>query len=305
MISREIVRLAPAVAALSGALVPLPAAAAEPVKLRPIAAVLAGADGAPLSRPEGVACAPGALVVADTGSGRVVRYDVGEEAATPREEFRIVEAPYPIRVELDAGGGLLVLDGRSRRIARVGPDGGFLGSVAAEAGSPPAAVAARSVRRGADGSLYVLDAASALVRVFDARASQLRSVAFPAGTGFVSDLAVDPAGRIYLVDSTGSRLLVADASDPVARPLTGDLRGELDFAVAIAADRAGRLFVADQNGGGIVIFGADGAYLGRQGQMGWALGELRYPSAVCADGEGRLYVADRENDRVQVFAVSP
>lgn len=303
MIARRVARLAPAVAALWGGLAPL--AAAEPIKLRPVAVVLEGADGTPLSRPEGVACAPGALVVADTGGGRLVRYDVGEEAATPKEEFRIVEAPDPVRVELDDAGGLLVLDGRSRRIARVGPDGAFLGSVGAEAGSPPAAVAARSVRRGADGKLYVLDAASARVHVLDGRGSQLRSVAFPEATGFVSDLAVDAAGRIYLVDSTGSRLLVADASDSTARPLTGDLRAELDFAAAIAVDRRGRLFVADRNGGGIVIFGTDGAFLGRQGQMGWAVGELRYPAALCADGEGKLFVADRENDRVQVFAISP
>lgn len=305
MISCEVVRRARAIATLAGALAPLLAVPGEPVKLRPIAAVLSGAGGTPLSRPEGVACAPGSLVVADTGNGRVVRYDVGEDGAVPKEEFRIVEVPDPIRIELDAGGGLLVLDGRSRRIARVGPGGGFLGLVAAEVGSPPAAVAARSLRRGADGSLYVLDAASARVHVLDARGSPLRSVAFPRETGFVSDLAVDAAGRIYLVDSAGSRLLVADASDSTARPLTGSLRAELDFAVAIAVDRAGRLFVADQNGGGIVIFGADGAFLGRQGQMGWAVGEMRYPAALCADGEGKLFVADRENDRVQIFAVFP
>jgi len=283
--------------------VPRPAMpGAEPVRLRFVGAVLAGPDGRPLARPEGLACAPGVLAVADTGNGRVVRYAVSGESASPAGEFRLAEAPDPIRVEFDGQGGFFVLDGRSRKVAHAGPNGEFLGFVGGQGTVSPAT---RSLRLGPDRSLYLLDAASARVLVLDFQGRVRRSVGFPEKTGFVSDLAVNSQGRIFLVDSVGSRLLVADREEPTARALTGSLREELDFAVALAADPRGRLFVADQSGGGIVVFGEDGSFLGRQGQMGWAEGEFRYPAAVCADGEGKLYVADRENHRVQVFAIGP
>ncbi len=278
---------------------------AEPVKLRPIVSVLADSKGDGLSRPEGVACDGKSLVVADTGNGRLVRYDTAGDDVSPKDEIVLPEVTYPIRVELDGAGGFYVLDGKTRRIARVGSDGGLSGFVAPEAGPPPAPVVPRSVRVGPGGELHVLDIASARVLVVDRSGKTVRQVGYPEGTGFVSDVAVDAAGRIFLVDSVGSRLLVADKGATTAGPLTGILREDLDFAVAITVDPMGRLFVADQNGGGIVIFGQDGAFLGRQAGVGWGDGELRYPASLCADGKGRLWVADRENDRVQGFVVTP
>src|SRR5262245_9184036 len=116
----------PGLAALA-ALLAAAAALAEGVKLRPGPAVYVDSKNAGFSRPEGVACSATSLVVADTGNGRFALFDLADHRATPKSEFQAPEIPYPIRVRLDGHGGMLALDGRSRRIARLTVAGAFQG----------------------------------------------------------------------------------------------------------------------------------------------------------------------------------
>ena len=282
---------------------PYAPARAEGVKLRPGPSAYADSKGAALSRPEGVACTPTAIVAADTGNGRFVVYDVSDHALTPKAEFQVVEIPYPIRVRLDGKGGFLALDGKSRRIGRVGLDGSFKGIVAVDASAPSPIV--RSFAVGADGELYVLDIAGARVLVIDAAGAPVRQVSLPAECRTPSDVAVDPSGTIYVLDGTGSRLFSAKKGDSAAAPLGKSLAEDLSFATSLAADSQGRLFVVDQNGGGVVIVGTDGAFRGRQSGIGWTEGLLRWPSSICLDGRGGIAIADRENNRISTFQIAP
>lgn len=279
--------------------------AVEPVKLRPLPALYASETGGGLRHPEGVACgAGGRIAVADTGNGRLLSYALAGDQLVPAPAIRLPELPSPIRVQFDADGGILALDGKLRRIARLTPAGKFLGYVEPPAEIAPGPMIPRSFAVDRAGNLYILDIFGGRIVVLDPGGGLLRRIALPDGAGFFSDIAVDGRGAVYAVDSVGARLYVARQDDAALAPLTPAMRAEMAFPTALAVDPQGRLFIADQHGGGIVIIGPDGSFRGRQAGPGWKEGTLRYPSGLCADGAGTLFVADRENNRIQAFAVS-
>ncbi len=275
--------------------------AAEAVSLRATPPIYVDGRGAALSRPEGVACDGESLVVADTGHGRLVRFSFDGETASPQPPISLPQVPYPIRVKLGPEREILVLDGRQRRIARLDPTGAFREYVELpDLGT----VVPRSFDVDPGGTLYVLDVFSGRVIVLGADGRVRKQIAFPDEYGFLSDIAVDSRGKVFVVDSVEPRIWVADAKARELSPLTDVLTEDMHFPTAIEGDGKGRLYVVDQNGGGIVIFGTDGSFRGRQSRSGWKDGFLRYPAAACADPSGLLFVADRENNRVQPFVVA-
>jgi len=276
--------------------------AAEPMKLKPVASGYADAAGAGMKEPEGVGCdGTSVLVVADTGNGRLVRYTYGAETLVPGREIALAQLPYPIRVQIDPKGGILALDGKLRKIARLTPSGEFQGYVepaGTASGKPPVP---RSFRVDAGGNLYILDAFGGNLVVLDPAGAVQRQVPFPAESKFFSDLAVSAGGTVYLIDSVGRKVYSAPKGAAAIAPLSGSLAEDLDFPTSLEVDEGGNLLVVDQNGGGIVILGPDGSFRGRQLSMGWTEGRLRYPSQICVNGKGGLFVADRGNNRVQFF----
>lgn len=277
--------------------------AGEAVKLRLVKAIYAGSVGAGLNVPEGVAFdGKSRLVVADSGNGRLVTFTMTEAAITPVGEIRLPEMPYPLRLAVAADGTMLVLDGKLRRILRIGAGGEFegyheLGGEASNGAVP------RSLKLAGDGTLYVLDVGRGRVLVVGADGALKRQIAFPAEAGFVSDLAVDRRGTVYLVDSVRKRVYAAAKEDATAKPLTEGMAEDMNFPTSIVADDGGRLFLGDENGGGIVVLGNDGSFRGRQSSFGWKEGLLRYPSELALGPAGELIVADRGNDRVQIFKI--
>jgi hypothetical protein len=237
--------------------------------------------------------------VADAGNGRIVTYTVGADALRPRAELVAAEVPFPIAVAVLSSGEILALDGKSRRIGRLSEEGGFTGWL--EPSGVEGTVGPRSLSVGPDDGIYVLDVAGARVLVLEPGGRLQASIAIPPEVGFLSDLTVDGKGDVYAVDSVGRRLWAARKGEAALTALTPPLPDEFEFPTSIAADDQGRLFVGDQNGGGIVVFGRDGSFRGRQLAMGWKDGFLRYPADLCLGPGGTLLVAERGNHRVQVF----
>ena len=295
-------RLACAWSCLLAAGAPPSAAVADAVKLRPVGTIYLGADDARLGRPQGVGCAEGFLAVADTEHGRVLTYSIGADSVTPHDTLSIPEVSVPLRVERRSSGELLVLDGRSRRIARIGASGALVGFLEPRA-EGLGTVEARSFAVGREDRVLLLDVAGWRVLVLDAGGAVERSIALGTDVGFPSDVAIDGRGDVYVVDSVARRVLVARGSEPAFAPLGPTLEEDVDFPTSIAVDAEGRLFLADEHGGGIVVLGRDGAFRGRPLTSGWKPGFVRYPSDVCIDPRGRLFVAERGNDRVQIFEI--
>ena len=279
------------------------ASAAVTLKLKPVVSGYIDGKGAGLKQPEGV-CSDGKslIVVADTGNGRLVEYSFRGDTLTPGTDITVPQLPYPIRVQIEPKGNILGLDGKLRKIARLSPAGEFLGYVEPSGVPGDRPVIPRSFVVDRDGNLYVLDVFSARVLILDPSGKFLREIPFPREYRFLSDLAVDAGGNLFLVDSVGRKVFTAAKDAAVMTPLTGGLGEDLDFPTSIALDERGNILVVDQNGSGIVVIGRDGSYRGRQSGMGWKEGLLRYPSQVCVDRDGNVIVADRGNNRVQVFA---
>lgn len=277
---------------------------AEAVKLRALPAIYADAQGVGMKSPEGVACGSNSLlVVADAGGARLLEYTLDGENAAAKAEIRLAEIPFPIRVQVSATGEILVLDGKLRRIARLSGAGEFKGYIDLGGGGTAGSVVPRSFKLDQRDNLYVLDLASERVLVFDPQDKLQREIKLPAPRGFFSDLAVGGDGAVFLLDSVGRRLAVA-RGDAAAAYFTPSLAEDLAFPTSMTVDGSGRLFVVDQAGAGIVVFGPDGAFRGRQSGMGWKEGLLRDPAGICLCGSGLAFVADRGNNRVQVFAVA-
>ena len=275
---------------------------AAAVRLRPSAPIYADSKGSGISAPEGVGCRGGnRLLVADTANGRLLEFSIAPDLATPTAVISMPQLSYPLRIRVDSKGGILALDGKLRRIVRVGPSGEFGGYV--DPAGVEGTVVPRSFAIGAGDELYVLDVFSLRVLVLDDSGELQREIAFPEDHGFFSDVAVDAAGRVFLIDSVQKRIFSAGADETVVTPWGDDLAAEAEFPTSIAVDGRGRLFVADQSGGYILVLGTDGSFLSRQSSLGWKSGFLLYPSDLCVDEGNRLYVADRGNNRVQVFAI--
>jgi DNA-binding beta-propeller fold protein YncE len=272
------------------------------VRLRPSTPIYADSKGSGISTPEGVGCRGGdRLLVADSGNGRLLEFAVGPDIATPTAEISMAQLSFPLRVRIDSKGGILALDGKLRRIVRVGPSGEFGGYV--DPAGVEGTVVPRSFAIGAGDELYILDVFSLRVLVLDGSGALQREIAFPEEHGFFSDVAVNAEGRVFLIDSVQRRVFSAGGNETVVAPWGDDLAAEAEFPTSIAVDGRGRLFVGDQSGGTILVLGTDGSFLGRQSSLGWKSGFLLYPSDLCVDEGNRLYVADRGNNRVQVFAI--
>jgi len=67
-------------------------------------------------------------------------------------------------------------------------------------------------------------------------------------------------------------------------------------------DSQGRLLVSDTGNRRIVLYDANGNYLGEFGKAGFAPGQFDEPVGLAIDSQDHLYVADTWNQRIQVFA---
>ncbi|HSN92769.1 MAG TPA: hypothetical protein VLS93_16170 [Anaeromyxobacteraceae bacterium] len=253
-----------------------------------------------LSAPEGVACsASGHVVVADTGNRRLVLYTYKDGRLGGGTEVRLEQLPSPFRVQIDARGDVLVLDLKTRKIARVAANGSFGGALEPQGLSGNVVLGA--FKLGPGGEVVLLDVAGRRVAVADASGKVTREVPLPPGS-VVTDVAADATGSLYAVDAVGAVVWVAEKGAAAFRALTKGMKDRMSFPVYLAVDR-GRIFLVDQYGSGVVVLGIDGSYQGRQLSIGWNDGLVNYPAQLCLRDDGVAFVADRFNDRVQAFSI--
>jgi streptogramin lyase len=257
----------------------------------------------PLKEPEGVACGEGGqLVVADTGNGRLLRLTYRNGVVSGGLPLQLAELPYPVRVQVDAQGGLWVLDRKVRRIGRVDPAGAFAGYLEVKGVASPEAVVPGAFKLDRAGGVYLLDLAAARVLVLDAAGAVQRQMQLPGRPAFFTDVAVDPAGTVYAVDAAGGAVWSAPRSATSFTLLAKGLKDTMSFPGYLTVSR-GRIFLVDQNGDGLVVLGLDGSYQGRQLGVGWGEGLVYYPAQLCIDEAGSAFLADRYNNRVQIFGM--
>ena len=288
-----------AIPALATALLLSRAALAAALPLEPAASAYADEKGTALRGPEGVACTDsGAVIAADTGNGRLVVYAFKNGGFAGGTELRVPELGRPVRLQIDSRGNLLSLDAKTRRIARVGAGGQFLGFLSMKGVPLARGFFPISFKLDAKDFAWILDAASQRVVVVDPQGAFVRQVDLPGG-GLITDLALDARGTLHAVDAKKGVLYRLDQGRFVA--VTSTLKEVLSFPGYLAVTAAGQIVVVDQHGMGLVVLARDGAYLGRRLSIGSNEGAVYYPAQICIDSAGDLFVADRGNQRIQAF----
>jgi sugar lactone lactonase YvrE len=277
---------------------------AESAKLVYTSGIYTDAKGDMIHLPEGVACgAAGTVVVADTGNDRLLRYTFHDGVLKGGQELKVAEAPRPLRVQMNSAGDIFVLDGKQLRIARLSPEGTFKSYVDPVGVPAPTAFVPKNFKIDAAGNMYILDIFSGRVLVLDPEGKYLRQVDFPKKYGFISDVAVDQGGTIYILDSADAVVYAAAKDAKSFSPLSKSLEEYMNFPTDMTVDSTGMLYLSDQNGGGVVVIAQDGSFRGRPVTFGWDKGLVRYPAELCINDKGMLFVADRENSRVQIFTL--
>jgi sugar lactone lactonase YvrE len=277
---------------------------AETVKFRHLLSVYSDDKGSGMKQPEGVACSEKSLlVVSDTGNGRLLRYTFQERALKTESEIKVPQLTYPLRIQINSKGEIFVLDGKKRRILRLTPAGEFKGYVDPQGLPSSPAMVPRSFKIGTNDTIYILDIFGERVIELSPDGKYQKHLEFPRDHGFLSDLAVDSKGNLFLIDSTQAVIFSSVKETKAFSSLTKNLRSYLNFPTSLATDARGRIYIVDENGGGIVILGQDGSFMGRQLSMGWMDGLVYYPTQICVNEKGEIFIADRGNNRVQIFAL--
>ena len=273
------------------------------VKFRYITSLYRDDAGSAFQQPEGVACNnESALIVADTGNGRLLRFTFEEGSVrTGTVEIKVDQQSYPIKLEMNSKGEIFTFDRKHRRITRLSPGGQFKGYFDLTGLPSPTSYVIRSFTLDMNDTVYVLDILSQRVLVLSPEGKYIRQIQCPENYGFFSDVAVDFKGTLFIVDSVKGVVYSAANSAASFTPFAESLKEYVRFPASLATDRRGRIYLVDRNGGSILILGQDGSFLGRQSGLGWKEGRLNYPSQVCINNKGEVFVADTRNNRVQVF----
>ncbi len=157
-------------------------------------------------------------------------------------------------------------------------------------------------------SVYVVDSAAQLIRVFDSSGKFVRDITndrLERPTG----IAVDPLRRrLYVADASRLRsknhvvhIFDFDGSYLKALGEVGPKEGQFAFPSYVAVDGAGNLYVADTLNARVQLFDPDGRYLKTFGERGDSFGMFDKPKGIATDVFGNVYVADSSWSVVQIF----
>ncbi|MGH2536735.1 MAG: 6-bladed beta-propeller, partial [Candidatus Promineifilaceae bacterium] len=222
------------------------------------------------NEPWGLAVDDEFVYVADTWNHRLQKFSLDGDfvaeigrSGTPAEGQiggGLFFGPRDILMRPD--GNLLVTDTGNHRLQLLDPNGNFLQAVGgprpgSELGSfsEPVGLAA-----GPDGTAFVADTWNGRIQQLSADLSPLTS--WPVDAWFGQStinkpyLATDEAGRLYVTDPEGYRVLIFDVAGAFLGRLGDYSTGSDGFGLptGVAAGASGRIFVADAANGQILIF---------------------------------------------------
>jgi outer membrane protein assembly factor BamB len=204
-----------------------------------------------------VAFAPdGSFYVLDVGNRRVVHFNADREFISAWGEFGAGPGQYndPIGIAVAADGSVYVVDDVRGVAEKYGPDGEVIGSVDVFSNTTPGFNKANGFALDDDGNLYVSQSGPDQVMKFS------------------------PSGEV---------LGTYGASGP------GAFHG---YAGPLAVDALGRVYVSTPPDSGtwpgILVFEADGTYIGGFGPRGSGDGMLLGATGILLDGDGNAFVLD-------------
>ena len=201
--------------------------------------------------PRGLAFTVLALLVADSGHGRVQHF------ALPALEPHLAWSTWaqPVSLAVDSNGRVLAIDAASKRLHRMesngNPDGAFDATIVA-AGK---LVTPLFVAVGREDRVIVSDGGANQVFVFDAQGAFL--LAFDGPAGWLPGALTSYRSRIYVADALTGFILVFDDGGS----LQGSIPGYRGPVTAMVANADGNLYVKSGLDAAYFVLKADGAYV--------------------------------------------
>jgi len=246
-------------------------------------------------------CDPGAHRIAVATSGGVPTFSFGSEATLTSPGSLVVDEEGRIYVADQGYEGIRVFDYDGQPLAD-------LDLSAVPAADKP--LRPTALTRGADGTLYVVDALNRRIVIVSADGKRARAFKSPAARADLllspADIDLTPDGNLAIVDSQGVAVQIFTPEGVYLRGWGEHEIGHHNFSLpsGIAVDGAGRIFVSDTLRQDVKVFDSEGAFIMNFGGMGTGPGAVRYPVDVASDRNGRVFVVDRNNVRIQIFRVT-
>lgn len=155
-------------------------------------------------------------------------------------------------------------------------------------------IAPGSVAVAADGTIWTTNAANGTVVSFNPDGTYHSTLSAAGTTKYVgpTDLAIDPAGNLYVGENTVNRVLVETPSGQLLR----QLNVQTPTAIAASNDR----IVVGSNGG-FAIFDKEGNVVKVIGQNGFDDGQFDRVNGIVIGSNGTIYVADTYNNRISAY----
>jgi tripartite motif-containing protein 71 len=122
--------------------------------------------------------------------------------------------------------------------------------------------------------------------------------------GDILGITLDPAGNIYIGDSTLNQIRKFDKDGNLlltfGGPGTAD--GLFDLPTDLALDAVGNIYVVDRLNSRVQKFDPTGNFILAFGSAGAGDGQFSSPNGVAINGDGDVLVADGNNKRIQKFS---
>lgn len=265
------------------------------------------AEEAPLGGPRGIDQVDDRLYIALSEIGAIGVFSLDGAMLDTITIAPAPEAPvsYPIDVAVISSDRLAVVETSGNRVILLDPSNPaaarqFLPDSAPSLGQPTAV-------EYHEGELFVADAASGMIHVYDGSGEPLRQL----GAGMIPPITY--VGAMHLAEST---LWVSDSNvgrvlglDPITGEVLRSVQMRFDLPRGIVSDGAGRIYVADAFASVVKVFDPEGLdvldVVGDEALGGFATeAAMTAPKDVWWDAnESRLYVSDAEQGRIKVYNV--
>jgi sugar lactone lactonase YvrE len=243
------------------------------------------------------------IYVADPSARLVHKIDIIDNDITYLTHSGSEPFASPVGVSLDSSGNCYVSDSVKAKVYKFSQDGeylGILGNGSVEFQRPAGLAIGRNDHK------YVADVLLNKILIFDDKDRFVRD--FP-HEDHAKDLnkpvnvAVDPAGSVYVTDAFNFAVKVFDQSGNLVRTIgmAGDGPGAFSRPKGVALDSESHLYIIDANFDNYQIFNQEGRLLLYVGSTGKKPGQFFMPNGIFIDSEDRIYISDSYNQRIQVF----